>query len=34
MDLLMQMGWRATVPVLTATFASFVTALAFAVIFL
>ena len=34
MDLLMQMGWRATVPVLTATFASFVTALAFAVLIL
>ena len=34
MDLLMQMGWRATVPVLTATFASFLTALAFAVIIL
>jgi len=34
MDLLMQVGWRATVPVLTATIASFVTALAFAVSFL
>lgn len=31
MDLLMQMGWRATVPVLTATIASFLTALAFSV---
>jgi uncharacterized integral membrane protein (TIGR00698 family) len=31
MDLLMQMGWRAAVPVLTATFASFVAALAFSV---
>jgi uncharacterized integral membrane protein (TIGR00698 family) len=34
MDLLMQMGWRATVPVLTATFASFLAALAFSVAFL
>ena len=34
MDLLMQVGWRATVPVLTATIASFVTALAFAISFL
>jgi uncharacterized integral membrane protein (TIGR00698 family) len=30
MDLLMDMGWRATIPVVTATLASFVTALAFA----
>ncbi len=34
MDLLMQMGWRATIPVLTATIASFVAALGFAVAFL
>ncbi len=34
MDLLMQVGWRATVPVLTATLASFVAALAFSVILL
>ena len=34
MDLLMQVGWRATVPVLTATLASFVAALAFSVVLL
>jgi uncharacterized integral membrane protein (TIGR00698 family) len=34
MDLLMKMGWRATVPVLTATFASFLAALAFSATFL
>jgi NADH:ubiquinone oxidoreductase subunit H len=34
MDLLMQMGWRATIPVVTATLASFVAALGFAVLFL
>ena len=34
MDLLMQMGWRATVPVLTATIASFLSALAFSVLLL
>ncbi len=34
MDLLMQMGWRATVPVITATCASFVAALLFAVVIL
>jgi hypothetical protein len=30
----MKMGWRATVPVLTATFASFLAALAFSATFL
>ncbi len=34
MDLLMQMGWRATIPVAMATIASFVTALGFAIAFL
>lgn len=34
MDLLMQMGWRATIPVVMATLASFGTALAFAVVLL
>jgi uncharacterized membrane protein YadS len=34
MDLLMQMGWRATIPVVMATIASFVTALGFAIAFL
>ncbi len=32
MDLLLQMGWRATVPVIVASIASFATALAFAVL--
>ncbi len=34
MDLLMQMGWRATVPTLTATLASFVAALGFSLLLL
>jgi hypothetical protein len=34
MDLLMQMGWRSTVPVLAATVASFAAALGFAVVLL
>lgn len=34
MDLLMEMGWRATVPVLAATLVSFATALGFAVLLL
>ncbi len=34
MDLLMEMGWRATVPVLTATLASFVAAFGFALLLL
>ena len=34
MDLLMQMGWRPAVPVLTATLASFAAALGFAVLLL
>ncbi len=34
MDLLLEMGWRATIPVITATLASFATALGFAVLLL
>lgn len=34
MDLLLDMGWRATIPVVTATLASFATALGFAVLLL
>ena len=34
MDLLLDMGWRATVPVISATLASFVTALGFALLLL
>lgn len=34
MDLLLEMGWRATIPVVTATLASFVTALGFSVLLL
>lgn len=34
MDLLLEMGWRATIPVVTATLASFVTALGFALLLL
>ena len=34
MDLLMQMGWRATVPVLTATIASFAAAMGFSMLLL
>ena len=34
MDLLMEMGWRAAVPVLTATLVSFLCALGFAVLLL
>lgn len=34
MDLLLDMGWRATIPVVTATVASFLTALSFAVLLL
>jgi uncharacterized membrane protein YadS len=34
MDLLLQMGWRAAVPVVTATLASFVAALGFALVLL
>jgi NADH:ubiquinone oxidoreductase subunit H len=34
MDLLMQMGWRSTVPVIAATLASFAAALGFVLILL
>jgi len=34
MDLLLEMGWRATIPVITATVASFLTAFGFAVLLL
>ena len=34
MDLLLDMGWRATIPVVTATLASFLTALGFALLLL
>jgi len=34
MDLLLQMGWKAAVPVVTATLASFIAALGFALVLL